>query len=162
MCYIDSVELAELYQPVLIRKRAFVRDTEGAGTYRGAPSTVVEFGPVSGTFEIGYCSDGNINGPQGVRGGRAGGTSNQWVEEPGGKRRPLAAFGMQHIGEQEMLVAISTGGGGYGDPRVRDVDLVAEDVQEKWITAERARAVYGVALDASGRVDRAATQTLRA
>lgn len=162
MCYIDSVELAELYQPVLIRKRAFVRDTEGAGTYRGAPSTVVEFGPVSGTFDIGYCSDGNINGPQGVRGGGAGGTSDQWVEEPGGKRRPLTAFGMQHIGEGEMLVAISTGGGGYGDPRGRDVQLVAEDVREKWITPERARAVYRVALDASGTVDRAATQTLRA
>ena len=35
-------------------------------------------------------------------------------------------------------------GGGYGDPLTREPDAVARDVREQKVTAEAARAVYGV------------------
>jgi len=46
----------------------------------------------------------------------------------------------------EMIVAISPGGGGFGDPKGRDPQAVAEAVREGWITEARARDVYGVTL----------------
>lgn len=161
MCYIDGVELAELYQPMVIRKRAFMKDTEGPGKYRGASSTVVEFGPVNGTFDVGYCSDGHFNPPQGVCGGGAGGGSDQWIETPAGESKYLSPIGVNHVGREEMLIAVSTGGGGYGSPKERAAETVAEDVREGWISAERARSVYGVALAADGKVDVGATAELR-
>ena len=146
---------------MLIRKRALVPDTEGAGEYRGAPCSVVEFGPVTGSFEIGYSSDGNVNAPKGVRGGARGGKSDQWVESPSGEHRILPPTGMQHIAENEMLIAISTGGGGYGNPHSRSAEKVALDVREKWISEERARDVYAVVLTDLGVVDEVATKALR-
>jgi len=161
MCFLDSVELAELYQPLLISKRAFIKDTEGAGTYRGASSMIVEFGPVRGNFEIGYSSDGNINAPKGVCGGASGGTSDQKLRNRSGEIHPLPAFGMQHIAEGEAIVSISTGGGGYGNPLERVVEKVLQDVEEKWISRRRARDVYGVVVDDDGILNERETEQLR-
>ena len=48
------------------------------------------------------------------------------------------------------------GGGGYGDPLDRDPERVARDVEERKMSEERAREVYGVVLG-----DPAATEDLR-
>jgi len=52
--------------------------------------------------------------------------------------------------------------GGFGDPMDRDPDAVRDDVENRDVTAESARATYGVMLDGDGEVDRAATDRLRA
>jgi N-methylhydantoinase B len=52
------------------------------------------------------------------------------------------------------------GGGGYGDPLTREPDAVARDVREQKVTAEAARAVYGVVLE-DGTVSTAATSADR-
>ncbi len=41
LCFIDSVELDELYQPIHVHARHIVKDTEGAGRHRGAPRLYV-------------------------------------------------------------------------------------------------------------------------
>ena len=59
------------------------------------------------------------------------------------------------------LIFESTGGGGWGDPRERDPQRVAEDVRNDVISADKAREVYGVALTDDGDVDAAKTAELR-
>ena len=54
------------------------------------------------------------------------------------------------------------GGGGYGDPFARDPRRVAEDVREGYVSQERARLDYGVALAADGSIDVEETRRLRA
>ena len=66
----------------------------------------------------------------------------------------------------EGIVGLQSGGGGYGDPLERDPDLVRRDVLRHWISAARARDVYGVVfaaeeLDATLAVDAKATQGAR-
>ena len=51
--------------------------------------------------------------------------------------------------------------GGFGDPLERDPVSVADDAAEEWFSAEDARRVYGVVLDADGLADLAATAELR-
>ena len=46
-----------------------------------------------------------------------------------------------HPGDQVRLAM--PGGGGYGDPQRRDRALVARDVAEGFVSAERARTDYG-------------------
>jgi N-methylhydantoinase B len=55
------------------------------------------------------------------------------------------------------------GGGGYGDPLERDPEMVETDVADGYVTIEAAKGEYGVVIDpATGRVDRGATEALRA
>jgi N-methylhydantoinase B len=56
----------------------------------------------------------------------------------------------------------SSGGGGFGDPFVRSVERVQQDVQNGLVSVERAREDYGVVIDpVNWEVDREATARLR-
>lgn len=161
LCGIDGVELDELYQPLLVKKRAFLADSEGAGEHTGSPGTYVEFGPLVGGIDVGYVSDGNQNPAKGVCGGGNGGTAGQYVIRQDGRKEDLPGCALVHLNEGDILVAISGGGGGYGDPATRDPKAVAHDVQEGYITPGRARDVYRVAMTDKVEVDAAQTQQLR-
>ena len=162
LCYIDSIELDELRQPIYIHARAFMPDTEGAGRHCGARSAYAEFGPVRGAMDVAYVADGNINGPQGVRGGLGGATSAQFRIGRNGDRADLPNTAVVTLQQGERIGSVSCGGGGYGPPTDRDPRAVAHDVSEGWVSADRARAVYKVVVAADGTLDRAGTQALRA
>jgi len=161
LCFIDSVELDEMRQPIHIYGRRLLPDSEGAGQFRGAPSIAVEFGPVNTEISVGYVSDGAINAAQGVRGGHTGGHADQQRVRLDGTLEPLDACAQVTLGAGERILSVSTGGGGYGLPSMRDPQQVAADVKEKWISAERARNVYRVAIQPDGTVDVESTAALR-
>jgi N-methylhydantoinase B len=62
------------------------------------------------------------------------------------------------------IVTINTGGGGgFGDPWERDIELVRRDVLDGYVTREGAERDYGVAFTADGlEVDLETTRLLRA
>jgi N-methylhydantoinase B len=157
----DSVEIDELQFPIVVETQRIIPDTEGAGRYRGTPGTLVEFGPVDCDIDAQYASDGVLHGPLGVRGGLPGATADQWMRAADGSTRALPPTGTVRVNDGEIVVSVCTGGGGYGSPLERDLDRVAEDLREGWITEARARDVYGLALDERGAVDRAASDELR-
>ncbi len=53
------------------------------------------------------------------------------------------------------------GGGGYGDPLLRDPHEVVHDIHRQRVSAHAADMIYGVVCDADGTLDDAATQTRR-
>ena len=161
MCYQDSIELDELRQPLFVETRKLLADTEGAGAQRGAPSAYSVFWPTTAPMCVAYVSDGNINPAQGTRGGLSGGCSDQRKRLTDGRETPVPSCAEVWLKPGEMIVSVSAGGGGYGDPRRRDPWRVIRDVREGWISAERARNVYGVALSFDGELDAAATARLR-
>ena len=58
------------------------------------------------------------------------------------------------------MTTCTCGGGGYGPAAEREPERVLRDVLEGKVSVERARDVYGVAIEGS-EVDRAATAELR-
>ena len=60
-----------------------------------------------------------------------------------------------------VISARSGGGGGWGDPRGREPQRVADDVRNGYVTAGGATEIYGVALRANGDVDEPETSRLR-
>ena len=60
----------------------------------------------------------------------------------------------------DIIEQKSVGGGGYGDPLTREVELVKQDVLDEYVSEERARNVYGVVM-ANDEVDLAKTEKLR-
>jgi N-methylhydantoinase B len=151
LCYLDSVEIDELRYPIRVVGRGIVSDTEGAGRFRGAPSGFCEYEPTDGPIEAWFASDGTINPPLGVRGGLPGGRSSQFKRGKDGSLCKLEPCGGVVLEPGETMVAYCCGGGGYGDPHNRDRQRVLEDVNEGWISVERARDVYGIVIDSCER-----------
>jgi N-methylhydantoinase B len=65
------------------------------------------------------------------------------------------------IGEDDVLVGVLQGGGGYGDPLRREPAHVAEDVAKGLVSREIARSVYGVVIE-DGVLDEQRTEAERA
>lgn len=105
LCFIDSVELDEVYQPMVIRERSLVIDSEGAGRTRGAPSLYVEFEPDDCDVDVAYVCDGVINGPNGVRGGLSGGKASQGIRSADGTVRQLDQATVARLSKGELLVS---------------------------------------------------------
>jgi N-methylhydantoinase B len=135
----------ELEHPIRVETRRLMIDSEGAGRFRGAPGLLVEFSPIGTALEIGYVSDGTVNPAQGARGGGAGGRARQALRRADGRVEELPPCAQITAAPGETIISLSTGGGGYGDPKQRDPERVRHDVREKWISAERAREIYGLA-----------------
>jgi N-methylhydantoinase B len=162
LCFQDSVELDEMRQPLFVRSRSFVADSEGSGRFNGARSMFVEFGPRGCDIELGYVSDGHINGPKGVRGGLPGASSKQFKRHLNGELEALAGGALLKLKDGESVLSYSCGGGGYGDPRTRDPEQVRQDVQEGYLSVEKARRVFAVEVTDGGRhIDTRLTRLLR-
>ena len=79
-----------------------------------------------------------------------------------------AVFSNVDLVEGDVFTRPSAGGGGYGDPLLRDPDAVKEDVADDYVSIERALRDYGVAIRtvdadlALYEVDEAATVAERA
>ncbi len=161
MCFIDSVELDEIYTPILVHTRRLIQDSEGAGRYRGAPGIEVEFGPVGCRMEAGFVADGNINNPKGARGGGPALKSDQFRRKTDGSLQRLDQCSQVWIEDGETLVSIACGGGGYGNAAERDPERVLNDVREGLVSPKRAREVYKVVVTSELEIDYTETRNLR-
>jgi N-methylhydantoinase B len=140
----DSVELDELQFPIRVHEQRLTPDTEGAGRFRGAPAVLTSFGAVGAPVDVVYNLDGVVNPPKGARGGHDGALARQVLRSPDGRETNLPGIARVTLEPGDTLVAWSSGGSGYGDPRERDRAQVRRDVEEGWITPKRALDVYGV------------------
>jgi N-methylhydantoinase B len=160
MAYIESIEMAELHHPILVRERALVPDSEGAGKHCGAPSLRISLEALDTSLTLVYASDGTINRAAGIRGGLAGGAAAQHLIEFDDTRKELPPASQLLMQPGQLIVSIGTGGGGYGPPAQRDPHRVAADVRAGLISKERAASVYMVAVQ-GGEVEESGTLRLR-
>jgi N-methylhydantoinase B len=150
-----------LYQPIWVRERRLLPDTEGAGRHRGASSLLVEFGPVGCSVEVGYVSDGSVNAARGARGGGLGGPADHRRRKRDGGIEVLSNCAQVKLADGETILSVCCGGGGYGSPDERDPHRVINDVVEGRISRERAREIYKVVIGLDGQYDESATSALR-
>lgn len=162
MLYQDSIEVSELHYPLRIYDKRLVTDTEGPGTYNGAPSSTAEYGPIDCSMEVNFVSDGCQNPPQGVRGGGTGGNAKQYRRRTDGSLEPLPGVTSTTLAPGERIVAVTCGGGGFGPPLHRDPQRVAHNAREGWITRARAERVYGVILSDKFEINEKETRKRRA
>ncbi|MGR8918951.1 MAG: hydantoinase B/oxoprolinase family protein [Gammaproteobacteria bacterium] len=167
LMYRGSVEVDESKYPMLFRSMRVVTGGGGAGRFRGSPGAEVVYGPRRDPMTVVVSCDGQVNPPQGVRGGHAGPCAETWHVRGDGSEDKLPGVVECSIAPGEWIRGVDAGGGGYGDPLERDPARVLKDVLERWETAERAHEVYGVVFtgsidDESLAVDAAATAERRA
>jgi len=143
-------------------KLEVVPDFMGAGRWRGGGG--VDWRAVNegtdGRMATGS-SDGDEMLGKGVLGGHPTPPCRTFLLR-GGERIRVKPHRMQELRTGDVLIKLSSGGAGVGDPRERDVAAVIEDVRSEVVTVEAARAFYGVALDPDTlEVDDELTEKLR-
>ena len=142
----DSIEFDEQRFPVMVRSQRLVPDSGGAGRQRGGPATEVVFGPRYDPMTLSIMGGGAINPPLGVLGGRDANKSYHGHIKTDGSEESQPNGVMLTLGAGEFVRSIDNGGSGYGDPLLRRIESVLEDVVEKFVTQETAEEIYGVFL----------------
>jgi len=152
------VEATEAITPIIFWRKEFREGSGGAGQFRGGCGQVMEVGGIDDIpFDVLAMYERVDNAPRGRNGGQDGAAGR--VSLTDGK--PMRSKGQQHIPSGTHLVLEMAGGGGFGDPAIRDPDRVAEDVCNELITREVAHQHYRVVVHEDGLVDEQATRSLR-
>ncbi|MBN9062493.1 MAG: methylhydantoinase [Rhizobiales bacterium 65-9] len=156
------VEFLELGYPVRLRAYGVVRDSGGAGRYRGGCGILREYEILAEEAMFGVRVDGVKNPPWGIAGGMSGGAGRVTLN-PGSPEEyaiPPLSDGTK-LKRGDILRIETGGGGGHGHPFDRPAETVLEDVLGGFVSVAAAKNFYGVVV-ADGAVDAAATQALRA
>jgi N-methylhydantoinase B/oxoprolinase/acetone carboxylase alpha subunit len=156
------VEIMELESPVRVEFCGYLTDTGGAGTYRGGAAVMRDFRLLAESAVFQFRSERRKYLPWGLQGG-APGSPSTIVLDPYTKPRLLNEKGEFRLERDQVVRTCQSGGGGYGNPMLRDPNAVWADVRDGFVSIEAASDVYGVAIDrATGALDELGTRDLRA
>ncbi len=169
--FYDSGDLAGAYpaesteqrQPLLIESLTAGTDAESAGYRRSGAGVVRRIRVLSDTSQLNVMTDRAIIPPWGASGATPGSTNSFTVIRDGHEIQPSSIPGKVKgfpLKVGDVVLMRATAGGGVGDPLDREPEMVLKDVAEGYVSSERARDVYGVALR-NGEVDLARTEEIR-
>ena len=152
------VEQAETQYPIRIERYGFVRDSGGAGKFRGGLAIEREWTLLGPEAHLAIRSDRRDHLPYGLMRGKSGTPSvNILHAADGSTSKILPTMISTPRRRNERLYHTQPGGGGFGDPLLRDPARVVADVHNERISEEAARDQYGVVLSQTGEVDIEAT-----
>jgi N-methylhydantoinase B len=154
-------EAAEDDLPMRLRWVRLWPDSGGAGRSRGGLGYAAEVEWLRGEGTVSVRRDRHRTGPWGLFGGQAAPPCRTVLAHPDGSQEEIPSKTVLTIRAGDLMRIWTSGGGGYGDPLERPVELVLDDVLDGRVTATGAARDYGVVV-ADGRLDRPATEALRA
>ncbi|MGF7161576.1 N-methylhydantoinase B [Rhodoligotrophos appendicifer] len=141
----NPIEAIELRYPLMIERYEFIPDSGGGGAHRGGMGIRKDIRYLQGSGYFTNRSDGQKFPPQGVLGGGPGRPSAHALVRANGTVETLPSkITNVTISAGDLMVLETAGGGGYGDPRARDRQLVQDDLLDGKISAHAARSLYGL------------------
>ena len=164
MTTLQPIEAVEQLYPLRVERTALRDDSGGAGRWRGGLGLVREVRIHAPASQLSVLAERAVLPPFGVCGGGAGATNRFWVRRNDQPIQPSALPGKISgfpIQPEDLLIMESSGGGGFGDALERDLESVAHDLAEGYISPAAAEASYGV-VSRAGVIDAAATAARRA
>ncbi len=161
----QDYEMFEIQNPVLLERHVYLADSAGPGRWRGGLGVETAMRIEGEDVTAVAFGDGIEDGARafGLFGGEKGSVNTSSFRLPDGSERvPKSKEIVRNIPPGTVFRQRAGGGGGYGPPRERPAELVAEEVQDGVISPQAARDVYGVAVDPETlELDREATAALR-
>lgn len=142
-----TVEEEETRIPWMIHKWELIPDLTGAGRWRGGPGICWEAVNEGGEGQMATGSaDGDVVQGFGAHGGRPSPVCRTYLRREGEDIR-VKPHRLVEVKPGDVMIKISSGGGGVGPPFERDPLAVREDVLNEIVTVEGARRDYGVVID---------------
>ena len=143
-----SMEVLEHRSPIFHERLELRQDSGGAGRWRGGLGICREVKFLA-TGEMLSMKKKTKTKPWALRGGHEPETNAMivWPETDRAHRARMERFTME---PGDRFRNLSGGGGGWGNPLDRPIELVREDVLDEYVSVEEAEMVYGVIVDADG------------
>lgn len=153
------VEAQEALYPYRIEAKQLRTDSGGAGRHRGGLGIekvyrFLQDSTLLTKIERTQCP------PWGLHGGKPGRSPGGRLDTRDGRQVALDK-GQWPVTDGDTARILSGGGGGYGDPLLREPGAVADDVRLGYVSREAAETDYGVVIAADGAVDAPRTAALR-
>jgi len=156
------IEKTEEEAAAVITEYALRQDSGGAGRWRGGTGVVFSVRIVrAGSAVLGRGMERFVFRPWGMAGGRPGLPARVVVNLGRPDERELGKLDIFHPRPGDLVTIMTPGGGGYGDPLLREPALVLEDFLDGYVSSRSVREDFGVVITADA-VDQAATVRLRA
>jgi N-methylhydantoinase B len=142
--YMIPVEVIEQRYGVFVECFSLNCTDAGAGHWRGGSGIVREYRILSDDATLTASFGRHEYTPWGVGGGLPG-SCNEVLVIPADGSPPVRAgtFSRHALRHGDRVRLVTGSGGGWGDPRDRDKELVARDLANGYITPESAAGVYG-------------------
>lgn len=126
-----SVEATEQVGPIVVWRKEMRPDSGGAGRFRGGLGQVIEIGPTDGyLFEFSAMFDRVDNPARGRAGGCDGAPGRVRLDDG----TPFNSKGKQTVPAGRRLILELPGGGGFGDPTLRDPAAAANDAAQGYVS----------------------------
>ncbi|HUU82257.1 MAG TPA: hydantoinase B/oxoprolinase family protein [Phycisphaerae bacterium] len=159
----QDYEMFEQQTPHRLIRHEYLRDSAGAGQWRGGlgVETIFEIG--ADNTQLVVFGDGDVEGAFGLFDGGDASLNSITLRYPDGKDyRPLSLDLIAGVPAGTVYHQEAGGGGGYGHPHKRPADVVAAEVRNGVISADAAQSTYGVVVDPETfQVDAEGTARLR-
>lgn len=156
-----NIEANEVQYPHHTLCHEMERDTAGSGQWRGGPGIRYSVQFYGDPTHIVMFGDGMKIPPFSLGEGSPGSLNQALLTMPDGKQvRMSSKEPPLQLPQGSILTMISSGGGGWGDPRKRDPKLILMDVRNGIISVNQARTEYGVAI-VENEIDWKETRQLR-
>jgi N-methylhydantoinase B len=155
------IEALEMEFPLHVDHYRLRPDSGGAGTFRGGLGLEKRFGVLRGDLRVSHRGERNYTAPWGLYDGGDGACAYSLLTRADGTVVPIPSKLDFTMKPGDRLDSWTTGGGGYGDPLLRDPQRVLEDVLDRKVGVKAAAEQYGVVV-VDGRVDEDQTAARRA
>lgn len=136
----QPAEVLEQLYPILFEKYAIHEESGGAGQFRGGMGIHFRLRLLRGTATASMVMDHGKFGPPGALGGVDGGKTRIVIYRNGVPYEPPHISKDQGVIMQagDVIEVFTPGGGGYGDPALRDRKAVEQDITRGYYSEEQA------------------------
>ncbi len=137
------VEILETEYPVAVRRYEIWQDSAGAGRWRGGTGFIREY-EFQTDCTLTVRSANHQQASWGLNGGGSPPNSRTTIQNPGEDPAEVDMLETRPLKSGARLAIYRSGGGGYGDPKERPAELVRQDVEDGYVSPEKAREAYGL------------------
>ena len=156
-----SIELTESTFPLMVEQYELIQDSGGAGKHRGGLGSSLQIKLLSPATLFAFVEKGK-SPHWGVDGGKEGLRNYSIIKPENEAEYEILKTSGKPLEKGCRVTAVAGGGGGYGNPRERNIEDVRQDVINGYVSIEQARQDYGVVIDPKSlEVDNKATEELR-